>query len=55
MDSPLVPYIRQSRPGEGDVSFEQQWDAIAAWSAANGAALSVGGLAAARAAGLVER
>lgn len=51
----LMPYIRQSRPGERDVSFEQQWDAIERWAQSNGATLTVETLAGAEADGLVER
>src|SRR5688572_29078287 len=51
----LTPYLRQSRPGERDVSFEQQWDTIESWANRNRAALSVGSLEDAVASGLVER
>ena len=51
----LIPYIRQSRPGERDVSFEQQWDAIEGWARSNGAKMTVSSLDAAEADGLVER
>jgi DNA invertase Pin-like site-specific DNA recombinase len=51
----LIPYIRQSRRNERDVSFEQQWDAIAGWSRSNRAKLTVSSLHAAEAEGLVER
>jgi DNA invertase Pin-like site-specific DNA recombinase len=55
MEKPLIPYIRQSRTDEATVSFKDQWEAIERWAAANAAALSVGTLAEADAAGLVER
>ncbi|CAN5245327.1 hypothetical protein BH20ACT13_BH20ACT13_05220 [soil metagenome] len=51
----LMPYIRQSRPGERDVSFGQQWDAIDGWAKANGATLTVSSLGDAEDDGLVER
>ncbi len=51
----LIPYIRQSRPGERDVSFEQQWDAVEAWARSNGAKMTVSSLDAAETDGLVER
>ncbi len=55
MEKPLIPYIRQSRTDEATISFEDQWEAIERWAVGRGAALSVGCLAEADAAGLVER
>lgn len=51
----LIPYIRQSRANERDISFEQQWDAIERWASSSGATLTVQTLADAEADGLVER
>ena len=51
----LIPYIRQSRSRERDISFEQQWEAIERWAHSNGAKLTVSSLEDAEADGLVER